>query len=161
MKGDLSLSTLESPSYQTVVPDSLLDMIYLPSDKHPKTATLWLPIYLLQDILVFWFPKPGWTGQTVSERGALEAFCLCKRVNGWRPLDLMEMNRELWERPCKCTSTTLVSGGPFPVARWIITMFLPGVRVLMWGAFGPPQVLFMAMIYSLKEQTGARKKHLI
>lgn len=69
----------------------------------------------------------------------------------------MEMNRELWEPPCKCTSTTLVSGGPFPVARWIITMFLPRVRVLMWGAFGPPQVLFMAMIYSLKEQTGPDK----
>lgn len=69
----------------------------------------------------------------------------------------MEMNRELWEWPCKCTSTTLVSGGPFPVARWIITMFLPRVRVLMWGAFGPPQVLFMAMIYSLKEQTGPDK----
>lgn len=69
----------------------------------------------------------------------------------------MEMNRELWELPCKCTSSTLVSGGPFPVARWIITMFLPRVRVLMWGAFGPPQVLFMAMIYSLKEQTAPDK----
>lgn len=97
--------------------------------------------------------------------GVLGAFCLCKGVNGWRPLDLMEMNRELWEWPCKCTSTTLVSGGPFPVARWIITMFLPRVRVLMWGAFGPPQVLFTAMIYPLKEQTGPDKtiwfRHLI
>lgn len=113
-------------------------------------------IYFFVVAVLFLISKT-WLNPANSERaGALGAFCLCKRVNGWRPLDLMEMNRELWERPCKCTSTTLVSGGPFPVARWIITMFLPRVRVLMWGAFGPPQVLFMAMIYSLKEQTGAR-----
>lgn len=113
-------------------------------------------------LLIFWNlaePSERWV------RGASGAHCLCKRVNGWRPLDLMEMNWELWEWPCKCTSTTFVSGGPFPVARWIMTMFLPRVRVLMWGAFGPPQVLFTAMIYSLKEQTGPDKtiwfEHLI
>lgn len=121
-----------------------------------KTVRLWLPIYFWGSCFAFDFwnlaqPSPRWT------RGALGAFCLCKRVNGWCPLDLMEMNGELWEQSCKCTSTTLVSGGPFPVARWIITMFLPRVRVLMWGAFGPPQVLFMAMIYSLKEQTETDK----
>ncbi len=129
-----------------------------------KTAILWLQFISCGSFFCFWLLKPGEPSQQWV-RGVLGAFCLCKRVNGWRPLDLMEMNRELWEWPCKCTSTTLVSGGPFPVARWIITTFLPRVRALMWGAFGPPQVLFMATIYPLKEQTGPDKtiwfRHLI
>lgn len=45
MKGHLSLSTLESPSFKTVVPDSLLDIICLHSDNKPKDSDIMTPIF--------------------------------------------------------------------------------------------------------------------
>lgn len=45
MKGHLSLSTLESPSSKTVVPDSLLDMICLYSDNKHEDSEIMTPIY--------------------------------------------------------------------------------------------------------------------
>lgn len=45
MKGHLSLSTLESPSFKTVVPDSLLDIICLHSDNKRKDSDIMTPIF--------------------------------------------------------------------------------------------------------------------
>ena len=99
MKGHLSLSTLESPSSKTVVPDSLLDMICLPSDnnKHDDSDIMTPGVFFLSfAVAVLCLISKTRLNPANGEReGALGAFCLCKRVNGWRPLDLMEMNREL------------------------------------------------------------------
>lgn len=45
MKGHLSLSTLEPPSFKTVVPDSLLDIICLHSDNKRKDSDIMTPIF--------------------------------------------------------------------------------------------------------------------
>lgn len=123
-----------------------------------KATEIMTPICFCDGCFAFDFHKTSLNPpRTVSERGLWRPFVFVSQLMGGAQLILWKWTGELLEHPCKCTSTTLVSGGPFPVAWWITTMFLPGVRVLMWGACVPPQVHFMATICSLKEQTGTDK----